>query len=43
MGAVVGTVKYDRIAGYPQFVQQVEKLTDMHVMLDHPVRVFVLT
>ena len=35
MRAVVGRIVHDGVVGDTQFVQQIKKLTDMHVMFDH--------
>jgi hypothetical protein len=39
--AVVGGVEHDGVVGDAEFVEQVEELADMHVVLDHAGGVFV--
>jgi hypothetical protein len=40
--AVVGGVEHQGVVGDAQFVQQIEELADVHVVLDHAVGVLVL-
>ena len=43
MRPVVGTVEYEGVIGDAEFIEQIQELPDVHVVLDHAVSVFVLT